>query len=603
MSTDKTLRHLAFAVQAMFLVLISLIVSGCAGLSLPTGMQVPENHPDFRNRLYAGAAMGSTALNPDTSGTIFEAGSNAALGTQIRLGIDIHNMLALELDTAVLGSTQLSSNLLADADLSIKYTAATVSALVYGLTGVQNRSRRESWSGYARFGFSLLQKSSGVLPLDESGAKPVLGLGLEYGFNNGLGIRGEITRYDQDAIFFGLGAVYRFGLSPAEIGNVFVSAAKPALGATNTRVGESGRGLRRTEATQPRANSFSGYGSAAMGARTWAPKSRRGDTDGDGVRNQQDECPNSATNTTVGSTGCGLLDAVLSDVTFKSGSYWLTPKARGELDALAVTLLAFPEVRIEVRAHSDNTGPADLNMNLSSRRAEAVVEYLQSLQVNELQLEARGMGESQPLDNNDTPAGKRRNRRVELVTLPNLQPGTWQGVTTLSVAAQGIATKDKKEATVGVVAQTKNSASRFKSEPVFPPMAGVKIEPLPKSAYVAGLSLAGVIKGVGFQPRSALLTNDAKQALQPIRDELIAYPAVRIVIMAHTDDQGSEEDNQALSVLRANAVVQYFVQLGVEKSRLTAEGYGESLPLVQNVSKADRQRNRRIELRVLAPAP
>ena len=69
--------------------------------------------------------------------------------------------------------------------------------------------------------------------------------------------------------------------------------------------------------------------------------------------------------------------------------------------------------------------------------------------------------------------------------------------------------------------------------------------------------------------------------------------------MAHTDDQGDAEDNKQLSVQRAESVVSHLVSLGIERTRLEAEGYGELLPLVQNVTADDRTRNRRVEIRVI----
>ena len=69
--------------------------------------------------------------------------------------------------------------------------------------------------------------------------------------------------------------------------------------------------------------------------------------------------------------------------------------------------------------------------------------------------------------------------------------------------------------------------------------------------------------------------------------------------MAHTDNQGSVDDNKQLSERRAQSVVDYLVSQGVGADRLKPEGYGELLPLVQNVTSADRERNRRIEVRVL----
>ena len=69
--------------------------------------------------------------------------------------------------------------------------------------------------------------------------------------------------------------------------------------------------------------------------------------------------------------------------------------------------------------------------------------------------------------------------------------------------------------------------------------------------------------------------------------------------MAHTDNQGNVDDNKALSEQRAESVVAHLISRGVDADRLKPEGYGEILPLVQNLTQADRERNRRIEIRVL----
>jgi len=122
---------------------------------------------------------------------------------------------------------------------------------------------------------------------------------------------------------------------------------------------------------------------------------------------------------------------------------------------------------------------------------------------------------------------------------------------------------------------------------------------IPKPGYVAGFTMAGVVSGVSFLSNSAALTESSSQSLKQLSDQLKAVPDVNIAVMAHTDDQGEEDTNQTLSVSRALAVVDFLVAQGIRKPRLLPEGYGESLPLVQNVTDADRARNRRIEVRVL----
>lgn len=559
-------------------------------LSLPD-ISIPENDPSFRRRLYVGGSFGQSTLNPDTDETVFTVSNSKSTASQFRLGMDLHNKLSVELETSVLGSADFAQN-----GTDVSYTSASLSALIYGLTGVQNRSRREGWSGYGRLGYGLVQHSSIVEPFDYSDNSVLLGLGAEYGFRNGLALRADVTRVDNEATVLGFGGVYRFGMTPRNIGQVFVNAAKPALGAARTNVAQDGRTITRSgqwgqgnssdQAAKPGK-------SRSLIAQLWQPKVSKNDNDGDGVLNTSDDCAATALRTIVNKSGCGMFDAVMSDVTFKPGSVWLTPRARGALDSLTITLLAFPEARIQVRAHTDSDGPADLNLGLSARRAESVVAYLQEQGIGELQLETLGLGESTPIDSNDTKAGKKRNRRVELVTLPN-------------VDHQTILNSDAAIAAVNIsqpVSKAKTSAPKLAAAkpaaPVFPPMSGVKIEALPKSAYVAGLSLGGILHNVGFKDNTATLTPESMPALQSVSEKLSKHPNVQITVMGHTDNQLSEEESRNLSMKQAESVVKQLVSLGVDAARMSAEGYGSNLPLAQNLTKADRQRNQRIEIRVL----
>jgi len=642
--------------QVFGAVVAALTLCGCAGTAMPKipgipeKIEIPANDPSFRTRLYVGGAMGNSYLKPNTNRTPgFEVDGSSDVGTQLRLGVDVHNMLALEIDTSVLGAASLDNDL----DSEVEYSAASASALIYGMNGVQMRSRREGWSAFGRLGYGIMTKSSQVVDLEESGAKPILGAGAEYGFANGLGIRGELTRLDDDAVFFGLGAVYRFGMSPREIGGVIAGAVEPALHSTDSRVAEGGRTLTRPgefvqdnfghsdAQTRPfNADNYSTIGSPSFAARVWTREAQADDADGDGIRDAEDHCGNTRANTTVARSGCGLFDSTLTEVTFKSGSSWLTPRARKELDKVSVTLLAFPEVPVQVRAHTDSHGPADMNLALSARRGEAVVKYLHSQGVHELQMQTNGVGEAEPIASNTSAEGRKRNRRIELRTLPNLTPAAFAeghveyyagddasrkaAQTAIAVAEVGEKSavtpkpqvkkpqpkrtepKSVSKAQVKPMPAKHKPVSK-KAEPklaaaqpaVVPPVAGVRIEPLPTPAYVAGFKLGGVVEGVSFVTGSSELTPESVTVLEAVREELLAHPTVRVAIMAHTDDQGSDDKNQLLSQHRADAVVSFLVANGVDATRLVAEGYGETLPLVQNVTAADRERNRRIEIRVV----
>ena len=581
--------------SAPLTVLVTFSLVGCSSIKTPNviskismpEINIAENDPSFRKRLYAGGSFGKSSLKPDTEGTVFTVSNSSSTASQFRLGMDLHNQLSVELDTSVLGTAEF-----AQANTDVSYTSASINALFYGLTGVQNRSRREGFSGYGRLGYGIVQHGSIVEPFDYSKNNLILGFGGEYGFRNGFALRAEVTRIDSEANVFGLGGIYRFGMAPESIGQVFVNAAKPALGAANTQVAHGGRILNgRAQRGQNNSRGQSAS-TPSLAASVWKPKASKRDLDGDGVANASDTCADTVHGTTVDNSGCGMFDAVLSDVTFKPGSAWLTPRARGSLDKVSVTLLAFPEARIQVRAHTDSEGPADINLGLSARRAESVVAYFQEKGVAELQLETIGLGESQPIDTNESKEGRKRNRRVELMTLPNID-------------AQTMIDNDAMLAAISIdkADSAKQSAAKstvpWRAEPVFPPMSGVKIEPLPKSALVAGLSIGGILRDVQFSDGTATLTAQSKTMLKSVSRQLSQFPKVRVVVMGHTDNQRSVAESKALSQAQAKSVVDHLVSLGIAGERLSAEGFGSSLPVAQNLTDADRARNQRIELRVL----
>lgn len=107
----------------------------------------------------------------------------------------------------------------------------------------------------------------------------------------------------------------------------------------------------------------------------------------------------------------------LSDVLFDTGKATLKLGAREKLSKLAGILSAYPGVyQIEIEGHTDSVGSNESNVNLSRGRAESVRDYLvQSGVKPERVIAARGLGESQPVADNDSPAGRQVNRRVEII--------------------------------------------------------------------------------------------------------------------------------------------------------------------------------------------
>ncbi len=109
------------------------------------------------------------------------------------------------------------------------------------------------------------------------------------------------------------------------------------------------------------------------------------------------------------------LTVFLPDVLFASGSSRLQPAAKEILSRIAGVLLVAPEYHLSIEGHTDSTGRASFNQRLSERRAEAVKRYLEECGISPSMMTARGFGETRPIASNRTAAGRKRNRRVELI--------------------------------------------------------------------------------------------------------------------------------------------------------------------------------------------
>jgi outer membrane protein OmpA-like peptidoglycan-associated protein len=144
------------------------------------------------------------------------------------------------------------------------------------------------------------------------------------------------------------------------------------------------------------------------------------DNDGDGVADDVDQCPDTPAGVEVGTDGCPSVaeikaDMVLTGVAFRSGSADLLSSSAAQLDDVAASLLAYPTATVEIQGHTDSSGSAELNRNLSMLRAEAVRNYLIGKGVDGGRLTAVGYGEDLPVADNSTREGRAANRRVELV--------------------------------------------------------------------------------------------------------------------------------------------------------------------------------------------
>ena len=124
-------------------------------------------------------------------------------------------------------------------------------------------------------------------------------------------------------------------------------------------------------------------------------------------------------NISVTNAGDYLIVNMPQDLLFATDSATVRSDLTADLRTVASSLLRYPNSRIEVIGHTDNTGTAAYNQDLSQRRAVAVAGVLRDNGVPGARLAAYGRGEDQPVASNLTPEGRAQNRRVEIIIRPN----------------------------------------------------------------------------------------------------------------------------------------------------------------------------------------
>jgi outer membrane protein OmpA-like peptidoglycan-associated protein len=124
-------------------------------------------------------------------------------------------------------------------------------------------------------------------------------------------------------------------------------------------------------------------------------------------------------NVNVRNTGQELILTLPQDLLFATDSATLRPDLQADLRTIASNLVNFPRSDVIVVGHTDNTGTAAYNQNLSERRAGSVAQVLRAQGVASNRIQTQGRGLTQPVASNATPAGRAQNRRVEIFIRPH----------------------------------------------------------------------------------------------------------------------------------------------------------------------------------------
>ena len=382
------------------------------------------------------------------------------------------------------------------------------------------------------------------------------------------------------------------------------------------------------------------------------------DTDKDGVPDIKDICPTTQSGIKVGLLGCAETGTIVLDgVNFKTNSAELTPNSSNILDKVVKSLRQVPSMKLEVAGHTDASGAALSNQVLSQKRAETVVRYFKERNIDTSGMTAKGYGESKPIADNKTKEGKAKNRRVELNRQQSIastkmldssanavNPATVKPapapitVTQATVDTNADADKDGVKDvndkcpntmtgdnvdTRGCVFDSDNDGIDDTTDKCPNTPEGASIDDTgcmfdsdndgvvnardlcPDTQAGANVDKLGcaktsaiVLKGVNFKTNSDELTFESSIILDKVAQSLASTSTsgLRFEVAGHTDSSGSAPSNQKLSQKRAEAVVRYLKDKGVNTSSITAKGYGESKPIADNNTEAGKAKNRRVEL-------
>lgn len=238
---------------------------------------------------------------------------------------------------------------------------------------------------------------------------------------------------------------------------------------------------------------------------------------------------------------CSILD-----IQFEINQDDIQREEKEKLGVVGNFMSKYPDTTAVIEGHSDNVGqPAD-NQKLSQARADSVVEYLEgTFHIAASRLSAKGYGDTRPVASNDTQAGQRQNRRIDAV---------------IACATD---------------------------------IAGLNVKP-------ARLTMAMYID---FDAHKADIKPQYREDLRRLADYLKANPTVTATVEGHTGNlQATPESSMQMSQDRAQNVVDYLVDnFGVNRSQLSAEGFGQTRRFAYNTSLEGQQENRRVNIIINYP--
>jgi len=184
--------------RAALLTLLLFPLSSCMGNRTVGGQGI-----------YVGVAGVASRLEPDTSASqVYSLDDSQGAGGSVIAGLDLSDRWSAETRFSVLGSAEL------DPQASVDYQAADASLLFYALADGDTIAYRQGFAGFLRGGATMMMHESDISLDAEDNFQFLAGVGFDYLFGSGLGIRAEVDFHDTDALAAHMGVLYRFGTQP-----------------------------------------------------------------------------------------------------------------------------------------------------------------------------------------------------------------------------------------------------------------------------------------------------------------------------------------------------------------------------------------------------
>lgn len=269
---------------------------------------------------------------------------------------------------------------------------------------------------------------------------------------------------------------------------------------------------------------------------------------------------------------------ILKNVFFDTDKSDLRKESKAELDRLYKKISKRKNSVVQISGHTDNRAGHDYNHVLSEARSVSVVQYLIDKGFDSKRIFARGYGETQPVDTNNTEEALQLNRRTEYMIL-DLKDSTQEAYTQL---------KDTFLVRPGT-AYYNRLLDDFKS---------VYLKKQADKAPEVGAFLFYKVHFAFGQTKS--ITDYSKARLDELVDYLEHFPGCKVELVSHADYLGSLEENLKIAADREKMVTDYLVSKGVAADRLKHLNKDEQLKVLDSDNKDNGQNTRKLEFKVVS---